>query len=430
MSDLITKLNSIANIKESMRIKLGLATTVPFSKYTSNIPSTEWSESDWQTLYDSIKNNSSYTRPTDWLTMPSLSDGDEKCVILNPIYDTDSNFVALSAEGAYTVDWGDGTVENFATSVKAEHAYTYSSIADSTLTSEGFKQVLITITPQVAGTLTLLNLTQKHTKSPLISSAFLDVVVAGHKISTVSCLNLIYLEIFTFVGTNNITNFASMFQGCTSLQTIPLLNTANGIIFSNMFQGCTSLQTIPSLNTSKGTDFSNMFYCCPSLQTIPLLNTANGTTFLNMFNGCTSLQTIPLIDTSKGTNFSGMFQGCSSLQTIPLLNTANGIIFSNMFYCCSSLQTIPLLDTSKGTNFASMIAYSYKISKAAFTGTKYSISYASCTLSRQAIVDIFNALGTASSQTITLTGNYGASSLTTEDKAIATAKGWTITIQY
>jgi surface protein len=123
-----------------------------------------------------------------------------------------------------------------------------------------------------------------------------------------------------------------------------------------------------------------------------------------MFQGCYSLQTIPLIDTSKGTNFGNMFQGCYSLQTIPLLNTSNITNLSNIFQGC------------------------YKLSKAVLSGTMYSISYGYCPLSRQSIIDIFNSLGTVSSATIILTECYGAASLTTEDKAIATAKGWTITI--
>jgi hypothetical protein len=267
-------------------------------------------------------------------------------------YDSDLDF----GTGDYTVDWGDGVTENFASGIKAEHAYTYSAISESTLCSRGYKQVLISITPQVPGTLTSINLTSSHTNSLQAKNSFLDIVVAGINVNNISCSSLICLESFSFIGTNNIINFGSMFQGCTSLQSIPLLDTSQCAYFGSMFAGCSALQTIPLLNTS------------------------------------------------KGTNFSGMFANCTSLQSIPLLNTSLGTYFSNMFTSC------------------------YKLGKVVMTGTKFSISYMGCCLSRSAIIEIFNALGTAVSQTITITGCYGAASLTAEDKLIATDKGWTITI--
>lgn len=71
---------------------------------------------------------------------------------------------------------------------------------------------------------------------------------------------------------NEKTSFSSMFSGCYSLQTIPLLDTSSGTDFSSMFSGCHSLQTIPELDTSKGTNFSSMFYNCSSLQYIRVGN--------------------------------------------------------------------------------------------------------------------------------------------------------------
>ncbi len=89
--------------------------------------------------------------------------------------------------------------------------------------------------------------------------------------------------------------------------------------FSYQFNLCTSLTTIPQLDTSKGTNFSYMFNGCTSLTTLPQLNTSKGTNFGSMFTGCTSLTTIPQLDTSKGTSttaLSAMFFNCSSLTTI------------------------------------------------------------------------------------------------------------------
>jgi hypothetical protein len=81
-----------------------------------------------------------------------------------------------------------------------------------------------------------------------------------------------------------------------------------------MFQNCNSLQSIPLLNTANGLTFQNMFNFCPSLQSIPLLNTASGKNIQTMFNTCISLQSIPLLNFSAATTISTPFAACSSLK--------------------------------------------------------------------------------------------------------------------
>jgi hypothetical protein len=47
-------------------------------------------------------------------------------------------------------------------------------------------------------------------------------------------------------------------------------------------------------------------------------------------------------------------------------------------------------------------------------------------LGQAELVEIFNNLATVSGQTITISGNWGASLLTAGERAIAINKGWTI----
>jgi len=425
-----------------------------------------------------------YVRPTDWLALPDVT-GQQKFVGLHAIY-PDSNFCALLAEGDYTVDWGDGTVENIASGVQANHQYNYSTfdVANATLCSRGYKQAIVTVTPQAGQNLTTLNLHKKHTMAGLqmYSSGFLDIAISGSLLTSLligvqtagaatqviiftgleqvtlldnavttfsymfsNCYSLQSIPLIdTSAGTNFSymfracyslqsiplldtsagTDFSSMFQYCSSLQSIPLLDTSAGTDFSSMFSNCSSLQSIPLLDTSAGTDFSSMFQYCSSLQSIPLLDTSAGTTFSGMFSICSSLQSIPLIDTSAGTNFSGMFGTCSSLQSIPLLDTSAGAYFNYMFNNCSSLQSIPLLDTSAGTDLTNMFSICPSLSQAALSGAKDFISYLNCKLSADALNTIYTNLATVTGQTITVTGNWGVAS---DNPTIATAKGWTVT---
>jgi len=314
-----------------------------------------------------------YVRPTDWLALPDVT-GQQKFVGLHAVY-PDSNFCALLAEGGYTVDWGDGTVENIASGVQANHQYNYSTfdVANATLCSRGYKQAIVTVTPQAGQNLTTLNLHKKHTMAGLqmYSSGFLDIAISGSLLTSLligvqtagaatQVISFTDLEQVTLLD-NAVTTFTNMFQSCSSLQSIPLLDTSAGTNFSYMFSACYSLQSTPLLDTSAGTTFSGMFSACYSLQSIPLLDTSAGTTFSGMFSVCYSLQSIPLIDTSAGINFSYMFQSCYSLQSIPLIDTSAGTDFSYMFQSCSSLQSIPLLDTSAGTNFTNMFQSCYSL---------------------------------------------------------------------
>ena len=87
-------------------------------------------------------------RPSDWLPLPEVFAGEQKIIALFAVFDHTSNFVACTISGAYTVDLGDGTVQNFAAGATAERNYSYSAINASTLSALGYRQAIITITPQ------------------------------------------------------------------------------------------------------------------------------------------------------------------------------------------------------------------------------------------------------------------------------------------
>ena len=152
--------------------------------------------------------------------------------------------------------------------------------------------------------------------------------------------------------TENVTDMTSMFEGCTNLITVPLLNTSNVTDMSYTFQSCSSLTTVPQLNTSNVTDMVGMFEGCTSLTSIPLLDTSNVTTMNSMFRGCTNLTTVPLLDTSKVTVMANMFNGCTNLTTVPALDASNvtgETALVGAFADCTNLKSI--LMTNIGVDF-------------------------------------------------------------------------------
>ena len=209
--------------------------------------------------------------------------------------------------------------------------------------------------------------------------------------------------LITYDDTSNVTIMTQMFQDCTNLTSIPLLNTSNVTNMINMFNGCTNLTTIPLINTSKVTNISNMFYGCSNLTNIPLLNTINVSLMDDMFHGCTNLTTIPLLNTSNVTQMGSMFFNCTSLITVPELDVSKVTFFGNMFYNCTNLKSILM------------------------TGMKESFDIsASKKFERTDLVTILNNLGTVTSTKRLTMGATNIGKLTDEDKAIATNKGWTL----
>lgn len=349
-----------------------------------------------------------WVRPLDWLTIPTIASTEEKFIGLLAVTNDDANYIALSAAGNYHVDWGDGTNADVATGVQSNHQYTYSAISNSTLTSRGYKQVLVTITAQAGQHITNINLQKKNTTVGLsaYTAQWLDMTLNSPTLTSLSIggttVKLAWMEQCVIQTIGVVASAAGLFQNCFGLQSLPVFDTSAVTSFANFFNGCVSLRAVPLLNTASGTSFNSMFLNCFSMESVPLLNTAAGTNFVSMFNDCFALQVAPLFNTAAGTDFTGMFQFCYSLQSIAAMNTAAGTTFTNMFGSINNLSVGVL------------------------TGTTKTISYLGCKLSQQAIVDIFNALGVAVAQTITVTTNPGATLLTAPQIAIATGKGWTV----
>jgi hypothetical protein len=266
-----------------------------------------------------------WQRPTDWPALPTLATTDEKFVGLYAVYNDSSNFIALTAQGAFTVDWGDGSAPvNYSSGATALYNYSYSASGLGPLTSEGYKTAIVTVTPQGGSHLTSFSLQVKHTQSGLKAYVppWLDISLNGANLTSFSVggstITVGLLQRATIGTVGSITNFTNMFYACSSLQSVPLFNTAAGINFTGMFLNCYSLQSVPLFNTAAGTNFTNMFQNCSSLQSVPLFNTAAGTNFAYMFQNCSSLG----LGTLSGTKYSISYDSCKlgSAELIAILN--------------------------------------------------------------------------------------------------------------
>lgn len=315
------------------------------------------------------ENNFGWVAPSDWITYTMPSASEQKVIGTVAVFDQDSNYFAVNMTttdaSTYTVDWGDGTSGTFASGTTAEKNYTFSSISSGTLTSEGYRQAIVTITPTTAGkTFATVSPSRRHsaiTSSSKFYSPWLSLAIAAPNATSItiggtasSTAVVVGLAQQIQIISSNITSANSLFQNCYALQDVIFNTSATLTSTSSMFNGCRNLRVAPFFNTASVTTMASMFNSCSALISVPLYNTVANTVMSSMFNACTSLKTVPFFNTASVTTMNSIFFGASALQSIPLWNTASVTNMSSMFYNAVSLQSVPLFNTAACTNMTSM----------------------------------------------------------------------------
>ena len=396
---------AIADAIEDKGITVG---SIPFSQYPDKIAeiSGGGEAGEW-------------VRPSDWLPLPTVTDTESKFVGLHAVW-PDANFLALSATGNYTVNWGDGVTENFNSGDTAYHIYDYSTISSDTDTSRGYRQVIVIVTPQVGATFTNINLNVKHNQTGLqaYTSGWLDILISGPELTSLqiagntatAVVRHASLEQAQLISNNNIASFDFVFNLCRKLQSVPVwkIRNSGAVSLSGMFTSCFSLTKLNLFDTQAVTNMSIMFNSCSSLQEVPLFNTSSVTNMSNMFVSCLSIQTIPLFDTQAVTNMNNMFNACANLQLVPSLSTTSV--------------------TSSG-NFSSIFANCLSLTRIEAKDFRWTFSVANCKLSDVRLKEIFTNLPrVTTSQTLTVTGNYGIGTITSKASLSLTAGSTTISM--
>ena len=352
-----------------------------------------------------------WVRPSDWLPITKPDGTSQKVVGLFAVFDSESNYVAFSANSPYTVDWGDGSApENYATNVQCQHKYSFASINPTTTTAEGYRQVVITITPQAGQNLSLINFQKYHSEvgGTFGTTAWLELyastshadVLGGlsNWIVTTTQTMIPMLKAVYILPCNTVVDNrmgATMFRGQAEnveyveisrpnvtlmgagifsyLRLIKKFNILPGTKVTttgkDLFLECNSLVEAPMLDLSNCPNTSYMFSNCTSLQTVPQYVTTNVTDMSFMFNICRSLETVPLFDTQNNTTMRNMFSNCYVLKSVPLFNTAKVNSFLNAFSSCTLLTEVPLFNTSKVTSFSSAFSSCFLLKTVPFFDT-------------------------------------------------------------
>lgn len=231
-----------------------------------------------------------------------------------------------------------------------------------------------------------------------------------------------------------ITDASYLFYGGARLESMDsLLSKLKDVTrMDNMFSLCSNLTEldVSRLDTSNVTRMNYMFYSCTNLTSVDVSkwDTRNVTDLSNLFNNAGKLVSFDMStwDTRSVSNMQNMFLDCYALEEIVGFSTmSNKQITTKIGF--------PRGSTSKQYALKRLIFRTDLPGDAGVFRSAINVPY--CSFERDGMVEMFNTLpdvsglGLSSSYTtITITGNPCVTdgSLTAEDEAIATAKGWTL----
>lgn len=357
-------------------------------------------------------NASQWIRPTDWLAMPQVVETDQVFYGLVAVFDLPANFLTFRATGNYTIDWGDGSPpENYNSNVVAYHNYNYADLSSATVTATGYRQAMVTVTPQSGQTISAINLNYKHNQAGLTNNSttgWLDIKFAMNNAGTFYQYNSSWrhhmLERIHWVGSTSsqtsgnqlfrllrglrsvpnlpfasLTDCFAMFMDCMSLgdDGLPTLpSTATSQNFHYMFYNCYNLQTCPTIDTSLATNFSYMFRFCYRLKYVPPLTWDNVIYSHYMFQNCFCLELMSDTswNTSNNTRMEYMFSGCYALRFIPAMDTSSVTRLDGTFLACRSLTEMPEIDTSSATTLYRHLESCTKIKYTRFVGSNSTVT--------------------------------------------------------
>ena len=247
---------------------------------------------------------------------------------------------------------------------------------------------------------------------------------------------------FVNVPVTRMNNFTSACKD--ELKTLDLSNLDTSQVTSMIeaFYQCSNLTSIDltNVNTSKVTDMTLMFYSCGKLESVDLsgFDTSNVTNMDGMFDQCKGLTSLDVsnFDTSNVTLFERMFYGCNNLTSLDISNfdTSKLIGLSDMFGGCNSLSDLYLnfnisnITYSLGS-FPYTFSYCFSLKNVVgkFEGTKYDLYLSDCPLTAASAMVFINGLATVTEKRRLTLKASTYDSLTPEQIAIATSKGWTVT---
>ena len=356
------------------------------------------------------------TRPSDWLPLPTP--GDDEIYLLNHMPDgLDGAFTAqINHGGDCVVEYGnlvDGVFVAKESFVPTATKRFYKTIRNSDygdLTADGMRQYIV----RISGKKIVYCLLHQGTEGGVYGYGYPALVDAVVGISAITQFgnsgtardNCPQLRYARFVGSAK-NSSSAVFRYCPSLLSVSA--EAENTVCTSMnywFDGCKSLMAISPQLLVSGATYSSTFQDC-GLPALPQ-KLFSPTDITNMFRGMSGISIDGnYVDTSKVASFA-------------------------TFIHMGNVHSVTNLDISKMTGTNSLNFNSYTLSRLTFAGETtlggFTITVPGL-LSHQALMETINSLPVATAAaTLVVTACPGASELTEDEIAVATARNWTITV--
>lgn len=376
MGTTTAKLQKILDTKEAIRTAI-ISKGVPvletdtFASYPSKIVD--------------ISGGGSWVKPAEWPDISNVANNEIKLLVSNK--SNYYSFRVVVSSGTFSVDWGDGTVENgLASDTKCLHQYVPGT---GTPLSCGEEVYTIRIYTS-GGTITRFYVVESGTQARMENQAYLwaEFGTIGltrcdnmfYIVNKVACQNLQRVTIPSFVnlvsqGLTDAFNFCygltsvnlpstwttavnltRAFRECHSISKLELpvgWNSSN--LFSAFYNSSIAEINLPETWSTTLTDVNSAFYGT-NLQCVRLPSSwGNITDAGSMFRNVYTLRVLELPSTwGNITRTADMLRDCRSLTRIVLPATRSNTLtnYSGMFFGCSSLKEIVNIESMGSTSVA------------------------------------------------------------------------------
>ena len=244
----------------------------------------------------------------------------------------------------------------------------------------------------------------------------------------------------SFIPTDT-TSLYNCFNGCSGLTQLNVADwkTDNVTTLYNCFSGCSRLTSldVSSWNVENVSNFQSCFGNCRGLTFLDLSTwkTDSATSLYNCFDYCSNLTKIDVTNwnVENVTNLNYCFDYCSKLTSLDLSTwkIVKVTSLSGCFYFCRELTILKLgeWDLNNVTSFSNLFSNCSKLTDVTgvISNIKYSISIKNSPLTNQSAMVFINGLSSEITSTQTITFNATTyDTLTEEQIALATSKGWSV----
>lgn len=330
-----------------------------------------------------------WVRPIAWPAMPTVLASEQKIVGLYAVWPGDGtgtggNFFAFNAQGAYTINLGDGTTTNFASNTQANHEFDFNNAALAgtnkpviftaatntiSLTGHGFPAGAITQFYNIVSTTGVVKNRRYYVVNPTANSFQVSATLGGSPIALTndgSATLLPYkvavvtitpqagqnLTVVNFQAKNPATNLQAYTTGWLELAiSIPNVN-GSSFALGGTTVGHRLAQRVNVIACGALSTMANMYNGFIALASLaPFPSSISGVVSMaNKYQNCVALKRFPPYTGSAAslTTTSGKYANCQSGEDFPTLpvSTAALLNTSSMYLNCQLARDLPNLPTT------------------------------------------------------------------------------------